>query len=65
MQALWFCDGNVVVSDTNDRAIPFMSPVDPSELLATSRSKSKPEVTELCQRRAWDATETFVRSEVW
>lgn len=39
VQAFWLCDGDMVVSHTDYRPVFLMSPMHPSELLASSRTK--------------------------
>ena len=39
VQALWLCDGNMVVSHTDNGPIYLMSPMHPSEFFASSRTK--------------------------
>jgi hypothetical protein len=39
VQTLWLCDGDMVVSYTDNGPISLMSPMHPSEFLASSRAK--------------------------
>jgi hypothetical protein len=55
MQALGLCNRDMIVSYTNDRSILLMSPVHPSEFLASSGTGCKPDIAELRQIGTWDS----------
>lgn len=52
VQALRLCNGDMIVSYTDNGPIFLMSPMHPSKFLAASRAKCQPDVAEPCQRRA-------------
>jgi hypothetical protein len=54
MQALRLCNGDMIVSYTDNGPILLMSPVNPSELLASSGTGREPDVAEFRQVGAWD-----------
>jgi hypothetical protein len=65
VQAFGFCDGDMIVSNADNRAVLFVCPVNPGKLLAASGTASKPGVAELSQPWSRNASEVFVRGEVW
>ena len=48
VQALWLRDGHMIVSYTNYRPILLMSPMHPSEFLASSCTECQPYIAEPC-----------------
>jgi hypothetical protein len=48
VKTLWLCDGDMIVPYTDNGPIFLMSPMHPSEFLASSRTKCQPDVAEPC-----------------
>jgi hypothetical protein len=55
VQAFGFCDGDLIITNADNRAILFVCPVNPGKLLAASRTEGKPCVAEFSEPWSWDA----------
>jgi hypothetical protein len=56
VQAFRLCDGDVIITNADNRAILFVCPVNPGKLLAASGAKGKPGVAEFSEPWSGDAS---------
>jgi hypothetical protein len=56
VQAFRLCDGDVIITNADNRAILLVCPVNPGELLTAPRTECKPGVAEFCQPWSWNAS---------